>query len=66
MITKTLLSFHKEAIRLKSIGMRSVDAWERCEQKYLELTGKRRYKNYNSFRMINWEIVKGKYPPLNK
>ena len=60
-VTRTIKSFHEEVNRLVKNEVRKRDAWERVEKKYFELTGKNRYKNYKSFRQVNWQITTGNY-----
>ena len=57
-ITLTVRSFHLEIQRLvKQKEMRKRDAWERVENEYFELTGKKRYSNYRSFRFSHFKII---------
>ena len=63
-MTLTLRSFHQEVQKLIKSDMDKIDAYERAEQRYFLITGKRRYKNYKSFRQMHWQIITGNYKPL--
>jgi hypothetical protein len=51
-MTRTLRSYHLRAqvLKCKFGHGGGVEAWEQTEREYFEITGKMRYKSYDSFR----------------
>lgn len=56
-VTHTLRSFHLRAKELKRQLGSGREAWEETEKEYIKIEGKKRYKNYNSFRINHWNCI---------
>lgn len=54
-----LRTFHREIERLvKDCEMKKRDAWIRVEVLYFKKKGKNRYKNYKSFRIMHYRVIR--------
>lgn len=65
-ILHNLRAFHIRAQALKKKHGSLKEAWEQTESEFEQLEGKKRYKNFMSFRQVHWQVLTGNYRHLNK